>query len=44
MYGCGGHVTRSICNNYGLPIIRRVHMKFEFNWHSGSLENYVLIC
>ena len=47
MYGCGshlGHLTRSICIDYDIPIISSLHMKFEFNWPSGSLENYVLIC
>ena len=47
MYGSGGHlshVTRTICINFGYPIIRSCHIKFEFNWHSGFLENYVLIC
>ena len=38
IYRCGGHhshVTISICTNFDLPIIRRRHMKFEFNWPSG---------
>ena len=30
-----GHVTITICINFGLPIIRSLHMNFEFNWPSG---------
>ena len=38
IYGRGGHlghVTSTIGINFGLPIIRSLHMKFEFNWPSG---------
>ena len=38
MYGCGGHlghVTKLFHVNFGLLIIRSLHMKFEFNWPSG---------
>ena len=35
MYGRGGHlghVTKIFCINFGLLIMRSLHMKFEFNW------------
>ena len=32
-----GHVTRTICKTFGLPIIRSVHVKFEFNYISMRL-------
>ena len=42
IYGLGGHlgghlghVTSIIGINFGQPIIRRLHMKFEFKWPSG---------
>ena len=30
-----GHVTRTIWTNFRSPILRSLHMKFEFNWPSG---------
>ena len=38
IYGHGGHlghVTSTIGINFGQPIIRSLHMKFEFKWPSG---------
>ena len=38
IYGHGGHlghVTSAIGINFGQPIIRSLHMKFEFKWPSG---------
>ena len=38
IYGRGGHlghVTKIFCKNFGLLIIRSLHMKFEFNWANG---------
>ena len=38
IYGHGGHlghVTSRIDINFGLSIIRSLHMKFESNWPSG---------
>ena len=38
IYGRGchlGHVTKIFCINFGLLIIRSIHMKFEFNWANG---------
>ena len=38
IYGLGGHlsnVTITICTNFGLPIIRSGHMKFDAHWPSG---------
>ena len=38
MYGHGGHlchVIKMFCINFGLLIIRSLHMKFEFNWANG---------
>ena len=35
IYGHGGHlghVTSTIGTNFGKPIIRSLHMKFEFKW------------
>ena len=46
MYGHGGHlghVTKIFCTNLGYLIIRRLQIKFEFNWANGLRENYVLI-
>ena len=46
IYGRGGHLchaTKIFCINFGYLIIRSLHMKFEFNWANGLLENYVLI-
>ena len=43
LYGHVGHlgdVTTRICYKFKL---RSLHMKLEFNWPSGSWENYVLI-
>ena len=33
--GHSGHATSRIGINFGLPIMRSLHMKFEFNWSSG---------
>ena len=47
IYGHGGHlghVTSTIGINFGLPIIRSLHMKFEFNWSSGFRGKHVLMC
>ena len=41
IYGRGGHlghVTRTICIDFGQLIIRSLRMKFEFNWLSGFLR------
>ena len=41
MSGCGGHlghVISTIGINFGHPIIRILHMKFEFKWPRGSEE------
>ena len=38
IYGHGGHlghVTSTFGINFGLPIIRSLHMKFVLNWPSG---------
>ena len=38
IYGRGGHlghVTSTTGINFGQPIIRSLHMKFEFKWPSG---------
>ena len=38
IYGHGdypGHVTRTICSNFGFRVLSSLHMKFEFNWPSG---------
>ena len=38
IYGHGGnlgHVTSTIGINFGKPIIRSFHVKFDFNWSSG---------
>ena len=38
IYGHGGHlghVTSTIGKNFGQPVIRNLHMKFEFKWPSG---------
>ena len=38
IYGHGGHlghVTSTTGTNFGLPIIRSLHMKFQFNWPIG---------
>ena len=38
IYGHGGHlghVTRTFWTNFRSPILRSLHMKFEFNWPSG---------
>ena len=38
IYGRGSHlshVTKVFCINFGLFIIRSLHMKFEFNWANG---------
>ena len=38
LYGHGGHLghaTRTIWTNFRSPILRSIHMKFEFNWPSG---------
>ena len=46
IYGHVGHlgqVTKTICINLGLLILRSFHMKFMFNWPNGFCENYVLI-
>ena len=42
LYGRGGHlghVTRTIWTNCSFPIIRSLHMEFEFNWPSGFRED-----
>ena len=38
-----GHVIKTICIHLGYLIVRSLHMKFEFIWPDGFLENYVLI-
>ena len=38
-----GHVTKIFCIYFRKLTIRSLHMKFEFNWVKGLLENYVLI-
>ena len=41
IYGHGshlGHVTKIFCINFGLLIIRSLHMKFEFNWANVLLR------
>ena len=46
IYGRGGHlghVTKIFCINFGLLKKWSLHMKFEFNWAHGLLENFVLI-
>ena len=30
-----GHVTKTICKNFGKLIVRGLRMKFEFNWPNG---------
>ena len=38
IYGRGGHlghVTWTFYKNFGSPIPRRLHIKFEFDWPSG---------
>ena len=30
-----GYVTKLLCINFGLLIIKSLHMKFEFNWANG---------
>ena len=38
IYGRGGHlghVTRTIWTNFHSPILRSLHMKYEFNWPSS---------
>ena len=47
IYGHGGHlgrVTRTIWTNFLSPILRSLHMKFEFNWHSGFRGEDVWKC
>ena len=36
-----GHVTRTICINFGLPIVRSLYMKFELNWPKVSEKTMV---
>ena len=46
LYGHGshlGHVTINICNKFTPLNLRSEHIKFEFKWSSGFLENSVLI-
>ena len=41
IYGHGGHlghVTRTIYTNFGSPFLRRLHIKFGFDWPSGFRE------
>ena len=38
IYGHGGHLgheTKVFCINFGLLIIRSLHIKFELNWTYG---------
>ena len=38
IYGHGvhlGNVTKIFCINFGLLIIRSLHMKFKFSWANG---------
>ena len=47
IYGHGGHlghVTRTIWINFHSPILRSLHMKFEFNWPSGFRGEDVWKC
>ena len=47
IYGHGGHlghVTRTIWTNFRSPILRSLHMKFEFNWPSGFRGEDVWKC
>ena len=47
IYGHGGHlghVTRTIWTNFRSPILRSLHMKFEFNWLSGFRGEDVWKC
>ena len=34
-----GHVTRTVCKNFGKLIVRSLHIKFEFNWPSVFRED-----
>ena len=45
IYGHGGdlgHVTWTICTNFGSPFPRRLRMKFGFDWLSGFREEDLL--
>ena len=47
IYGHGGHlghVTRNIWTNFRSPILRSLHMKFEFNWPCGFRGEDVWKC
>ena len=47
IYGHGGHlghVTRTIWTNFRSPILRSLHMKFEFIWPSGFRGEDVWKC
>ena len=33
-----GHVTWTIYINFRSPFLRMLHMKFEFDWPSGFIE------
>ena len=39
-----GHVPRIIWTNFRSPILRSLHMKFEFNWSSGFRGENVWKC
>ena len=42
IYGHGshlGHVTKTIWTNFRSPILRSLHMKYEFNWPSSFRED-----
>ena len=47
IYGRGGHlghVTKTIWTNFRSPILRSVHMKYEFNWPSSFRGEDVWKC
>ena len=44
IYGRGGHlghVTKTILTNLSSPILRSLHMKYEFKWPSSLREEDV---
>ena len=47
IYGRGGHlghVTKTVWTNFRSPILRRLHMKYEFNWPSSFRGEDVWKC
>ena len=47
IYGHGGHlghVTKTIRTNFRSPILRSLHMKYDFNWPSSFRGEDVRKC